>query len=77
MLHNTSKDTNYRKVKEIVDQRLNDKKPLLVTALIAVLSTLKANPYGLNLLNTLPLVHTPFLSSFLLEAIQLSYLSYH
>jgi transposase len=34
MLQNTNKDKNYHKIKEIVDQRLNDKKPLLVTALI-------------------------------------------
>ena len=35
---------------EIVEQRLNDKKPLLVAALVAVMKTLKRNPYGLNLL---------------------------
>jgi septal ring factor EnvC (AmiA/AmiB activator) len=52
MLQNASKEANYHKITEIVDQRLNDKKLLLVTALIAVLSTLKANPYGLNLLNS-------------------------
>ena len=52
MLQNANKDPNYNKVIEIVDQRLNDKRSLLVAALIAVLSTLKANPYGLNLLNS-------------------------
>ena len=41
---------NYHKVTEIVDQRLNHKRSLLVTALIAVLKTLKINSYGLNLL---------------------------
>ena len=52
MLQNANKEPNYHKVTEIVDRRLNDKRSLLVTALIAVLSTLKANPYGLNLLNS-------------------------
>ena len=42
MLRNTSKDLNYHKVLEIVDQRLNDKRSLLVAALIAVFKTLKA-----------------------------------
>jgi hypothetical protein len=51
MLRKAGKDPDYRKVTEIVDQRLNDKRLLLVAALIAVLQTLKANPYGLNLLN--------------------------
>ena len=51
MLQHTNKDSNYNKVAEIIDQRLNDKRLLLVTALVAVLQTLKANPYGLNLLN--------------------------
>jgi hypothetical protein len=52
MLQNANKESNYYKVKEIVDQRLNDRRSLLVTALVAVLSTLKANPYGLSLLNS-------------------------
>jgi hypothetical protein len=52
MLQDANKDTNYHKVTEIVDQRLNDKRSLLVIALIAVLNTLKANPYGLNLLSS-------------------------
>jgi hypothetical protein len=52
MLQNANKEPNYHKVTEIIDRRLNDKKSLLVAALIAVLSTLKANPYGLNLLNS-------------------------
>jgi hypothetical protein len=52
MLQYANKDPNYYKVIEIVDQRLNDKRSLLVTALIAILQTLKANPYGLNLLNS-------------------------
>ena len=42
-------------VTKIVDQRLNDKSSLLVAALIAVFKTLKANPYGLNLLSSSPL----------------------
>ena len=50
MLLNASKDSNYHKIIEIVDQRLNDKRSLLVAALIAVINTLKAHPYGLNLL---------------------------
>jgi hypothetical protein len=52
MLQDANKDTNYHKVTEIVDQRLNDKRSLLVIALIAGLNTLKANPYGLNLLSS-------------------------
>ena len=52
MLQHANKDQNYNKVVEIVDQRLDDKRSLLVTALIAVLNTLKANPYGLNLLSS-------------------------
>jgi hypothetical protein len=52
MLQNAYKEPNYHKVTEIIDRRLNDKRSLLVAALIAVLSTLKANPYGLNLLNS-------------------------
>jgi hypothetical protein len=52
MFQNANKDPNYNKVTEIIDRRLNDKRSLLVAALIAVLSTLKANPYGLNLLNS-------------------------
>jgi uncharacterized coiled-coil DUF342 family protein len=47
MLQNANKDPNYNKIAEIIDQRLNDKRLLLVTALVAVLQTLKANPYGL------------------------------
>ena len=54
MLRNVSKDSNYPKVMEMIDQRLNDKKPLLVAALVAVMETLKKNPYGLNLLNSSP-----------------------
>jgi len=49
---NVSKSSNYHKLLEIIDQRLNDKKPLLVAALLAVMETLKKNPYGLNLLNS-------------------------
>jgi hypothetical protein len=52
MLRSAIKDPNYQNVMEIVDQRLNDKKPLLVAALVAVMETLKKNPYGLNLLNS-------------------------
>jgi hypothetical protein len=55
MLRNTSKGSNYRKITEIVDQRLNDKRSLLVAALLAVFKTFKANPYGLNLLSSSPL----------------------
>ena len=55
MLQKAGKDSNYHKVMEIVDQRLNDKRSLLVAALIAVIKTLKANPYGLNLLSSSPL----------------------
>jgi hypothetical protein len=50
ILRNTSKGSNYRKITQIVDLRLNDKRSLLVAALLAVFRTLKANPYGLNLL---------------------------
>jgi hypothetical protein len=55
MLRNANKETNYYKIKEIVDQRLNDKRSLLVAALLAVFKTLKSNPYGLNLLSSSPL----------------------
>jgi hypothetical protein len=52
LLRNASKGSDYHKVMEIIDQRLNDKKPLLVAAFVAVMDTLKKNPYGLNLLNS-------------------------
>ncbi len=52
LLRNASKDSNYHKTIEIINQRLNDKKPLLVASLIAVMETLKKNPYGMNLLNS-------------------------
>ena len=55
MLRKAGKDPNYHRIMEIVDQRLNDKRSLLVAALIAVFKTLKANPYGLNLLSSSPL----------------------
>jgi transposase len=55
MLQKASKDPNYHRIVEIVDQRLNDKRSLLVAALLAVFKTLKANPYGLNLLSSSPL----------------------
>ena len=51
LLRNAGKDSNYHKLIEIIDQRLNDKKPLLVAAFVAVMDTLKKNPYGLNFLN--------------------------
>ena len=52
LLRNASKGSNYLKLMEIIDHRLNDKKPLLVAAFVAVMETLKKNPYGLNLLNS-------------------------
>ena len=52
LLRNSSKDSNYHKLRQIIDQRLNDKKPLLVAAFVAVMDTLKKNPYGMNLLNS-------------------------
>jgi transposase len=55
MLQKASKHPNYHKIAEMVDQRLNDKRSLLVAALLAVFKTLKANPYGLNLLSSSPL----------------------
>jgi hypothetical protein len=54
MLRKASKCPDYHKVLQIVDQRLNDKRSLLVAALLAVFETLKANPYGLNLLSSSP-----------------------
>jgi hypothetical protein len=51
MLQDASKDSNYHKVLEIIDQRLNDRRPLLVIAFIAIMETLRKNPYELNLLN--------------------------
>jgi transposase len=55
ILRRAGKSPNYHKVMELVDQRLNDKRSLLVAALLAVFKTLKANPYGLNLLSSSPL----------------------
>jgi len=55
MLQKAGKDSNYYKIVEIVDQRLNDKRSLLVAALLAVFKTLRDNPYGLNLLSSSPL----------------------
>ena len=55
MLRKADKDPNYNKISEIVDQRLNDKRSLLVAALLAIFETLKANSYGLNLLFSSPL----------------------
>jgi hypothetical protein len=55
MLQKASKDPNYHKVTQLVDQKLNDKRSLLVAALLAVFKTLRANPYGLNLLSSPPL----------------------
>jgi hypothetical protein len=55
MLRKAGKDPNYHRIVEIVDQRLNDKRSLLVAALLAVFKTLKSNPYGLNLLSSSPL----------------------
>ena len=52
MLRKAGKAPNYNKIIDIVDQRLNDKRSLLVGALLAVFRTLKANPYGLNLLSS-------------------------
>ena len=54
LLRNAGKDSNYHKLIEIIDQRLNDKKPLLVAAFVAVMETLKKNSYGLNVLNSSP-----------------------
>jgi hypothetical protein len=51
LLRNASKGSTYHKLIQIIDQTLNDKKPLLVAAFVAVMETLKKNPYGLNLLN--------------------------
>ena len=55
ILRRAGKSPNYHKVMEMVDQRLNDKRSLLVAALLAVFKTLKASPYGLNLLSSSPL----------------------
>ena len=55
MLRNAGKDPNYHRIVEIVDQRLNDKRSLLIAALLAIFKTLKPNPYGLNLLSSSPL----------------------
>jgi hypothetical protein len=52
LLRNASKGSNYHKLIEIIDHSLNDRKPLLVVALVAVMETLKKNPYGMNLLNS-------------------------
>ena len=63
MLQKTDKDPNYNKISEIVDQRLNDKRSLLVAALLAVFKTLKTNPYGMNLLFSSPLDIEGYLST--------------
>jgi hypothetical protein len=63
MVRNTSKDSNYHQITKIFDQRLNDKRSLLVAALLAVFKTLKANPYGLNLLSSSPLDIEGYLSA--------------
>jgi transposase len=55
MLRNATKDSNYNKITNIVDRRLNDKRSLLVAALLAVFKTLKTNTYGLSLLSCSPL----------------------
>jgi transposase len=55
MLRNVNEDSNHHKIVEIVDQRLSDKRSLLVAALLAVFKTLKTNPYGLSLLSSSPL----------------------
>jgi hypothetical protein len=54
ILQRAGKSPNYHKIIEIVDQRLNDKRSLLVAALLAVFKTLRANPYGLKLLSSSP-----------------------
>jgi transposase len=54
MFQKASKDPNYHKIIELVDQRLNEKRSLLVAALLAMFKTLKANPYGLDLLSSSP-----------------------
>jgi hypothetical protein len=54
MLRNATKEPNYPKITELVDQRLNDKRSLIIAALLAILKTLKTNPYGLNLLSSSP-----------------------
>jgi hypothetical protein len=41
LFRKASKDANHHKVMEIIEQTLNDKKPLLVAALVAVMETLK------------------------------------
>jgi transposase len=63
MLLNTNKDSKYHKVTELVDQRLNDKRSLLVAALIAIFKTLKANPYGLSLLSSSSLEIEDYISN--------------
>jgi transposase len=57
MLRNATKDSNYNKITNIVDRRLNDKRSLLVAALLAVFKTLKTNTYGLSLLSCSPSRH--------------------
>jgi hypothetical protein len=63
MLRKAKKDPDYHRIVEMVDQRLNDKRSLLVAALLAVFKTLKANPYGLNLLSSPPLDVEDYLST--------------
>jgi hypothetical protein len=63
MLRKAGKDPNYHRIMETVDQRLNDKRSLLVAALLAVINTLKTNPYGLNLLSSSPLDIEGYLST--------------
>jgi transposase len=63
MLRNANKDSNYYKITEIVDQRLNDKRSLLIAAILTVFKTLKSNPYGLNLLSSSPLEIEDYVSN--------------
>jgi hypothetical protein len=63
MILNANKEPNYPKITELVDQRLNDKRSLLVAALIAIFKTLKVNPYGLNLLSSSPLEIEDYVSN--------------
>ena len=56
MLQKAGKDPNYHRIVEIVDHYWwpNNKRSLLVAALIAAFKTLRDNPYGLNLLSSSP-----------------------
>jgi hypothetical protein len=48
LLQDVSKDPKYQAMMKIVEQRLNDRRPPLIAAVLAVIEPLKKNLSGLN-----------------------------